>query len=85
MSSKWFNSYRPSESSNNLTFFGAEETVYADPVRKIQEQLYDQLITIREGFYQTLVTALSQVEQTVVSKAPAETTAQDVEESKNSS
>ena len=54
-------------------------------MRKIQEQLYEQLITIREGFYQTLVTALSQVELKDVSKAPAEATAPDVEESKTSS
>ena len=43
--------------------------MYADPVRKIQEQLYEQLIAVREGFATTLSSALTQVETASV---PAE-------------
>ena len=37
--------------------------MYADPVRKIQEQLYEQLIAIREGFAQTLTTAITEADK----------------------
>ena len=37
--------------------------MYADPVRKIQEQLYEQLIAIREGFAQTLTTAIAEADK----------------------
>ena len=37
--------------------------MYADPVRKIQEQLYEQLIAVREGFAQTLSTAIAEAEK----------------------
>ena len=39
----------------------SNDSVYADPVRQVQEQLYDQLIAIREGFYQTLTVAVKEV------------------------
>ena len=41
----------------------SKDSVYADPVRQIQEQLYQQLIAIREGFAQTLTTAISEADQ----------------------
>ena len=62
MSSKCSQSCTQDDVSNNSPFANIEESVYADPVRKIQEQLYEQLIAIREGFHQTLVTAVAQVE-----------------------
>ena len=37
------------------------DSVYAVPVRQVQEQLYAQLIAIREGFYQTVQTAMKEV------------------------
>lgn len=36
-----------------------EEQVYADPIKKIQEEMYQQLIVLREGLYQTLDAACS--------------------------
>ena len=47
----------------------AEDAVYADPVRKIQEQLYSQLIAVREGMHQTITTAIAEVN---VNAAPAQ-------------
>ena len=53
--------------------------MYADPIRKLQEQLYEQLIAIREGFHQTLTTAVAEVASAApVASAPA--TAEDGEE-----
>ena len=34
-----------------------KDSVYADPIRKIQEDLYTQLLAIREGFANTLTEA----------------------------
>ena len=34
-----------------------KDSVYADPIRKIQEDLYVQLLAIREGFANTLTEA----------------------------
>ncbi len=34
-----------------VKFEFAEESVYADPVRKVQETLYQSLIAIREGVH----------------------------------
>ena len=31
-----------------------EDQVYADPIKKLQEEFYQQLIVLREGLYQTL-------------------------------
>jgi hypothetical protein len=35
----------------------AEESVYKDPVRKVQEEMYAQLLAVREGFALALKTA----------------------------
>ena len=40
-------------------------------MRKVQEQLYQQLIAIREGMSQTLQTALAEVAQAEGSPKPA--------------
>ena len=48
---------------DNRALCAIEESVYADPVRKVQEQLYQQLIAIREGMHQTIQTALTEVAQ----------------------
>jgi len=45
-----------------LILFISEESVYADPVRKVQEELYHSLLAIREGLYQTVKTACEEVE-----------------------
>ena len=34
--------------------------MYADPVKKVQEELYQQLLVLREGLYQTMAIALEQ-------------------------
>ena len=31
-----------------------EDQVYADPIRKLQEEIYGQLIALREGLHQTI-------------------------------
>ena len=57
--------------------------MYADPVRKIQEQLYEQLIAIREGFAQTLTTAIAEADKVAPqngSAAAEETKGADSEE-----
>ena len=64
-----------------MGFCRAEDSVYADPVRKIQEQLYEQLVVIREGFHQTVAAALSEV-NSAASAAHAPTTTGVVSEEK---
>jgi hypothetical protein len=34
--------------------FALEEKVYEDPIRKLQEEIYGQLIALREGLFQTV-------------------------------
>ena len=61
--------------SNSILFFTkSEETVYADPIRQIQEKLYTQLLAVREGFATTLTSAISEAENATPSTKPAEET-----------
>ena len=55
-----------------MCFGRTEESVYADPIRKVQEQLYEQLLAIREGVHQTLVSAITEAE-TAAASTPAAT------------
>ena len=41
----------------------SNDSMYAEPVKKIQEQLYDSLLTIREGFHKTLEIACQEAER----------------------
>lgn len=50
----------------------SKESVFADPIRKIQEQLYTALLSVREGFHQTIVEAID-VSQSGSDKSPAAT------------
>ena len=41
----------------------SRESVYADPIRKLQEEHYNQLLKIREGVYTTVKEAIETIEQ----------------------
>ncbi len=47
-----------------------EDTVYQDSIRKVQEQIYDQLIEIRAGFAASLAEACKVADQ--AQSAPAQ-------------
>lgn len=40
----------------------SKESVYADPIRKLQEQHYEQLVSLRNGYFNTVKEMLEMVE-----------------------